>query len=267
MSFNFNIARRNAISSASSVTDADAQIYIDVIKTHISVSVAHQTIIDNLFISLKSNGLYSKSIAFYPIYGSVGDSQKYNAKNPLNTDTAYRLGFTSSVSHSFNSLSVPNLISEYAETYINQLNNTVLNDFSFCFYSKTESQINSADVGCGGLQLFSRRTGDLYLSDVYLTTGASRVTSTATTSIGSFGLSLLPSPVKHSIYQNGTLKNSRNDTTGTRSDSNILIGNRNGASTGTGRIYAFAFFGSGLTDSEMSVLNSIIQTYVTNINA
>jgi hypothetical protein len=70
-------------------TDADAINYISA-----SSNTAYQDIIDDLFISLKSNGLYSKIQAIYPFLGTTAGQHKFNAKNPVDSNTAFRLVFS-----------------------------------------------------------------------------------------------------------------------------------------------------------------------------
>lgn len=267
MSNLINLNRRRILINQGAVLDSDAQIYINALNTHTTVSAPHKSIINTLFVDLKSNGFYDDIIAFYPVYGNTSDLQKYNAKNPLNTDLAHRLTFSASTTHSFNSFNISSASGENANTHINTLNDTILNNACGFVYSKTDSQTNTVDIGFSGGQFFGRRTANLLLSDAYITSGGSRVTSTNTTSLGLMGFSLLPSPEKHSVYSQGVLLNSRNDITGSLTDSNVIIGNRASVDlNGTGRGYGFAFFSKGLTDSQVTTLNSIITTYITDIN-
>lgn len=57
-----------------------------------------------LFTSLVSNGLYDKLSTFYPMIGGTQDSCKFNGKNPLNTDVAFRLTYAGGVSSNTNGL-------------------------------------------------------------------------------------------------------------------------------------------------------------------
>lgn len=49
---------------------------------------------------LKSNLLWNKIYALYPFAGSTASQQKYNLKNPQDTNAAYRLTFTGTGIHS-----------------------------------------------------------------------------------------------------------------------------------------------------------------------
>lgn len=73
--------------------DADAAAFITQIETgeSIPISESDETAIDTFVKALKSNGFWDKFEAIYPFVGSVYDSQKYNLKNPVDSDAAYRM--------------------------------------------------------------------------------------------------------------------------------------------------------------------------------
>lgn len=82
-------------STTSSLTDADATAY-----TTASSNSAYQYAINDLFKVLKDNSLYTKLQAFYPFLGTTAAQHKWNAKNPLDTDAAFRLIFSGGGTHS-----------------------------------------------------------------------------------------------------------------------------------------------------------------------
>ena len=59
-----------------------------------------QDIIDDMFIGFKTQGLYAKTPAFYPFLGTTQAQHKWNAKNPLDTNAAFRLQFFGGGTHS-----------------------------------------------------------------------------------------------------------------------------------------------------------------------
>lgn len=61
-----------------------------------TVSAATQT----LFTSLKNSGLYSKIDALYPFLGGTAASTKFNAKNPVDTNAAYRITWGGTITYS-----------------------------------------------------------------------------------------------------------------------------------------------------------------------
>jgi hypothetical protein len=81
--------------------------------TNATISAATRT----LFTSLVSNGLYSLIDAMYPVVGGVADSHKLNAKNPIDSDGAYRLTFTTGWSHSASGMATDGAATTYANTH------------------------------------------------------------------------------------------------------------------------------------------------------
>lgn len=75
--------------------DADATNY-----TNISGNSSFSNTIQSLFIDLKNTGLYFKIQAFYPFLGTTAAQHKWNAKNPLDTNAAFRLQFFGGGTHS-----------------------------------------------------------------------------------------------------------------------------------------------------------------------
>ena len=76
-------------------TDVDAISYINA-----SSNTIFQDIIDDMFIGFKTQGLYAKTPAFYPFLGTTQAQHKWNAKNPLDTNAAFRLQFFGGGTHS-----------------------------------------------------------------------------------------------------------------------------------------------------------------------
>ena len=76
-------------------TDVDAISYINA-----SSNTIFQDIIDDMFIGFKTQGLYNKIPAFYPFLGTTPAQHKWNAKNPQDTNAAFRLQFFGGGTHS-----------------------------------------------------------------------------------------------------------------------------------------------------------------------
>jgi hypothetical protein len=71
--------------------DSDAQAFIT--ATAIT-DTTQQNAIDALVIGLKTDLLWTKMLAVYPFVGGTATTCKYNLKNPLDTDAAFRLNFS-----------------------------------------------------------------------------------------------------------------------------------------------------------------------------
>ena len=78
-----------------------------------TVSAATRT----LFTSLVSNGLWDKITAFYPLLGSNAAGEKFNGKNPLDTNAANRLTFNGGWTFTASG-ATGNASNSYANTYL-----------------------------------------------------------------------------------------------------------------------------------------------------
>lgn len=132
------------------VYDADAQAYFTA-NTAIT-SAADKTAINDFYLGLKTDGIYTKLNAMYlPIWGSTA-ACKWNLINPLDTDAAFRLTFTTGWTFTSGGMQ-GNIVSTYANTFLNN-NNLVINDMSFGVYSRTAvsgtySNVIGADFNTG----------------------------------------------------------------------------------------------------------------------
>jgi hypothetical protein len=90
----FGLVKRNP-----TVTDADAFAFVEAAGIDNSTQ---QAAINTLVLGLKSNNLWTKMHAIYPFVGGTAFSNKWNLKDPRDTDAAYRLVFSGA--WTFNSL-------------------------------------------------------------------------------------------------------------------------------------------------------------------
>ena len=101
--------------------------------------------IDTLVVDLKDYGIWSKMKALYPFVGGTASTHKFNLKNPLDTDAAFRLVFNGGWTHSANG-ALPNGTNAYADTKL--IPNTILSLDSThtSYYSRTNSK-SGVDLG------------------------------------------------------------------------------------------------------------------------
>lgn len=72
--------------------DPDAQAFFNAVEgTGASLTTTEKDAVNTLTESLKTNSLYSKMKALWPVVGSVYDSHKFNLIDPRDLDAAYRL--------------------------------------------------------------------------------------------------------------------------------------------------------------------------------
>jgi hypothetical protein len=113
--------------SATPPSDTDANLYLSAVVdaggSGITPSISAAT--TNLFISLKSAGLYNKIYALYPMLGGIAGSCKFNAVNPVDTDAAFRLAFAGGGTFSQSVGYQTNGINSFANTHFNPDNESV----------------------------------------------------------------------------------------------------------------------------------------------
>jgi hypothetical protein len=106
--------------------------------------------VNSLVNDLKTEGVWTKMKAVYPLVGGTASTHKWNLVNPQDTNAAYRLTFTGGWTHSSNG-ALPNGTNGYADTFLNA--NTALQQFSHhhAFYHNTDN-ISTALRSMGGAQ-------------------------------------------------------------------------------------------------------------------
>lgn len=254
--------------------DPDATAFLTAIgNTDPTIDTATQ----NLFKDLKSNGLYTKVKAFYPMVGGTASSHKFNMVNPVDTDAAFRLTFTGSWTHSSTG-ALPS--SAYANTHLNPFvafGGSLYVGVSF--YSRTD-----ATTGTDQLD-FGVRDGTEYLwgSIRYKASGFDTVLGRNTSGSGasllqggvvtdSLGLiqvhkSSVLSLNTAALYKNGTQLDAVTDNA-PQPNRPIYLGgwNANGSpGLYTNRECATFTITEGLSSSEAATFNTIIQDFQTTL--
>ena len=119
--------------------DLDALNFI--VNANINSSI-QQIAIKKLVFDLKINNLWNKMKAIYPIIGGTATSHKFNLKNPLDTNAAFRLSFIGGWTHSSTGM-LPNGINAYANTFLVPSVVTTLNNIHLSAYSRSNTpQVN-----------------------------------------------------------------------------------------------------------------------------
>jgi hypothetical protein len=263
-------------SAAGGVTyDADALAYFTA-NTAIT-SAADKNAINTFYLGLKSDGIYTKIKAMYlPIWGSAATS-KWNLVNPLDTNAAFRLTFTTGWTYSSGGMT-PNGTSSYAETYFNPSVTLTTMSQHISYYSRTNNtSAGIVDNGCQdditpsiGRNIFACYYNTPTLTRIQIQSlDANVVTFSETNSLG-FILGSRTSSTSLKAYRNNTLKgtNTTNSTSGLCGNSVFLGGFNYRNNSGTTIYYgirqcSFASIGNGLTDTEASNFYTRVNTLMT----
>ena len=255
------------------VSDPDAQAFINAANIQDQVEA---TAINNLTIGLKADGLWTKMKAVYPFVGGTAASHKFNLKNPLDTDAAFRLVFNGGWTHSSTG-ATPNGTNAYADSKLIPSSVLTLNNTHLSFYSRTSAILNNQrDIavfvnGDNPSMSLGTNTG-VQLSDSYSFT-TNRISTSIINALG-FVTGTRISSTSHKLFKSGLQIGSTDSVTNilTLPSQAIYLGAANQA-TNTPNVIAystkqvaFASIGDGLTDTEAANLYSRVQTFQTTLS-
>jgi len=241
------------------VSDADAQAFVTAASITDQVQA---TAVNNLVIGLKADGLWTKMAAIYPFVGGTAASHKFNLKNPLDTDAAYRLVFNGGWTHSSTG-ALPNGTNAFADTKLNA--STVLASFNsnhISYYSRTQNLTDSANMGGGSgsayltLERSTQWNGNTFLNFAVDPTTSLFINTRTANNV-------------QKLYRNGSQLGSTNTATSTISaNAALYLGARNigGGNQYSVRECALASIGDGLSDAESANLYTRVQTYQTALS-
>ena len=263
--------------AASGTTEANAYLSAVVAAGGTGITSTVSAATRTLFTSLVSNNLYNKIDVMYPMLGGNSAGCKFNAKNPVDSNGAYRLTFNGGVSFDASGMT-GNGSNGYADTNFSVIN---LNRYSahMSFYN-TLNTTTTARIEMGA----SKQTGSPQSSyDLFIDfggptyerggsidtngVGLSFTNNANSANTGSFVISRTGDTFT-GLYKNGSSELTSTKVTNGSININLGIGARISDVVPQGyttRRCGFATAGSGLTASEVSTLSSIINTWATSI--
>jgi hypothetical protein len=241
--------------------DPDAQAFI----TAASITdPTQQSAINQLVVDLKGYSIWSKMSAIYPFCGGSASSHKFNLKDPRDLDAAFRLVFSGGVTHSSTGATF-NGTNGFADTKLASNGVLAQNSTHFSAYSRTNNQsggyiVANGNAGASGECKINARWFDNNCYSGVNTFG--QVPTANSDSRGYFIVNRI-SATQHSVVIRGT-----------KTDFNT---NSSGLNTNTFRIcsaistaydnkeVAFASIGDGLSNTELSNLNTAVQAFQTTL--
>lgn len=256
--------------------DADAWAFI----TAASISnTTQRSAINTLVISLKQNGLWVNMKAIYPFVGGTATTHKFNLKNPLDTDAAFRLTFSGGWTHSATGAK-GNGTNGWANTFLAPSTSLSLNSGHISYYSRVQVQQTSDTVMGSATGVGSENIIAMAISRQTTNTSTglypSQSAGSVSTLINASAIGLFTTTRTGSAAS--TLKIFRNATAGTAATLNgagILSTNTMavnclnyaaGQTSYSSKEVAFASIGSGLSDTDASNLYTIVQAFQTALS-
>lgn len=248
--------------------DPNAQAYINaVIAAGGTLSTPQQNAVNTLVLDLKSAGIWSLIDAAYPFTGGTSASCGLNLVNPVSSDAAYRMTFngswtinsngvvpsSKSSSNFGNSFWIPSTRANnnHYYRYINQVNNVS------CDYAGALSSNYYIMGACQQLEWFDGSWNLSLGGAVSGTAGFSQAISRIASNSASFWRKLTGgSWFRFAQTSQGE---------GSLPTVPMYIGAINGANFPEQMRYAFLSYGQGLTDTQITNLDSAVTTFNTSL--
>jgi hypothetical protein len=262
---------KNSYFRAPLCTDSDVIAFVVATGiTDATIIIALCTLVSNA----KTNGWWTACNAIYPFVGGTATTHKFNLKNPLDTNAAFRLSFIGGWTHSANG-ALPNGTNAYANTFIVPSSGLLtLYNTHLSYYSRTDINEASIDMGSyntasGGNNLFALAMRKPISSSVQYdqsTLSNYAISSTITDTRGFFmGNRTSNVGNTHKIFRNGSVIGTASTTGGAFRNDAITIG---AILTGfySSKECAFATIGSGLSDALAAQMYADIQTFQTSLS-
>lgn len=255
------IGATTILKSGGAAFDADAQSFFAASGV---TNITQKNAVNQLVLDLKSNSLWTKIKALYPVVGGSATAHSYNLKNTAQ----YQLSFSSGWTHSSTGM-LPNGTSAYASTGI-KVSDFAPDSIGLGVYLRTNTDVLGVDVGTidtSRFQLLTRYSGDIYsgLPAINVTPTGSSTDSRGFTTIGRV------STTSRKTFKNGVLKFTSSETLTSTSGINTYdfkIGASGGSSLTwySNHENALTVFKLALSDAEESTLNTIVTTFQTSLS-
>lgn len=244
--------------------DADAQAFFTAAGI---TDNTQKTAVNQLVVDLKTYGIWTKMKAVYPFVGGTATSHKYNLKNPLDTDAAFRLVFSGGWTHSSTG-ALPNGTNGYAETYFTP-NAIMGTDQQIGFYLGTDTSGAYIDIGAAGgtdMAIYTKLSNTFYLD--FPSGYSDRATFSNTDSKGNY-LIFNNSTLGRGVYKGGSSIHSSAFVNKNIVDNNFrtLHLSKNVYGNYSNREFRFAAFATGFTSlTEVTNFQTRIQAFNTALN-
>lgn len=240
--------------------DTDAQAFFTASGI---TDLTQKSAVNQLVLDLKSNSLWSKIKALYPIVGGNATAHSYNLVNT----SLYTLTFSSGWTHSSTGM-LPNGTSAYANTGLNS--SIVLNENSshYSVYINTNSDGFLCDFGgrdSDSESLFMPKYSSNTLISINTVYG-SRITVSNTDSRGLYVLTRTSSSLM--TYFKNNSKITTNSASSSSVNGNIYLSAWNDSGTPnyfSNRNISICSIGDGLSDAEASNFSTIVNTFNTTL--
>jgi hypothetical protein len=223
-----------------------------------------------MFASLKSAGIYTKLDALYPFLGGIAASAKWNAKNPVDTNAAFRLTFGGGSTFSQQKGYITNGANASADTYWVQSGQTTTGNTSIGVFISISGATEGFEIGSREtvtstvwLAFDASRTGNFRGG---LETGLTNFTAqTVSQAINFNAISRANNSTVLFVARGGGVQSTALTGLSRLQNISTTIGQANGFGSYTNNGIGTAFIGEGLTSTQLGNLRDIITTFNTTL--
>jgi hypothetical protein len=248
--------------------DTDAQAFITAAAI---TDPTQQSAINTLVVDLKGYSVWTKMDALYPMVGGTASQHKFNLKNPLDTDGAFRMTFHGGVTHSSNGITFAT--NGYADTKWLPSANSTTSNVSGGAYSRTNLTADYFLLGSLELNTFNgiAIAPKAFDNNTYFCANnwiADNLGNYVTDTRGLFHTNRDNLTVSR-LYRNGISIRTSIPTLSFAPAYNVFLGARNYA--GTAQLYfngnlAFGFLGDSLNSTEAANFYTAVQAFQTTLS-
>ena len=252
--------------SIGSSYDTDAQAFFT--ATGIT-DTTQKNAVNQLVLDLKAASIWTKMVAVYPFVGGTATTHKYNLKNPLDTDGAYRITFNGTITHSSNGIVGGGTTADYGNTHIIPSSVFTGNSGSFGVYLRSAGSgvvTYFGMVGASTSAAMSNASGTFYATLGETVSGASPMSANPAAYTRFLMISRTGTlAADNKGYRDGTnFGNGGNAFSSYPGTYDMYLCARNLAGTvdtPTSAGIAFAYVSSGLDGTESAALRTAVDTY------
>jgi hypothetical protein len=241
------------------ILDVDAKAFLQAAGiTDATITIA----INTLVVDLKLNNLWNKIQAAYPFVGGTATTCKFNLKNPLDTNAAFRITFSGGMS--YNSTGITgNGINGTANTHYVPIIQGVTNSQHICIYQRNDLGATLSIHGTIGLNSNRLDIGRQTLSFMAVNQASSDA-ATDTVGVGFLIASRTALRVVSLYRKLVKLIASTTESIGLPNVNSIHFCSRTNSLHSSANL-AYAGMGIGLTDAECVIYSSLIQNFNTTL--
>jgi hypothetical protein len=252
-----------------SPTDPDADAFIAAVEGGgDTLTTTEKSAIDTLVTTFKSDGIWTKMQAIYPMVGGTSSAMKWNLKDPRDLDAAYRMSWTATNwTFSANGAQAGDTNNEYGNTHFACNENSLANGQSLSIYVNGGTTATGYDLATSdGVNQETGIIAGFGNNLAYTKYGyATWLTDTQTG---------MPNKFIHSsgngsgteLYVNGTQEQTNATARDITMTTNFYLGNKSGVSNQpTDRRYAFVHLGTYMDSTDHSNLYTAVQAFNTTL--